>query len=527
MVQTLESRQLLCATSTTLVDGLLTVEGSVNKDAFGITSGGGMVIFRCAGILRHFPESDVTEVLVEAGSGNDVFSYELDLPATLLGGEGNDRIKSGVGNEFIDGGPGIDKIRGGGGNDTLVGGPGLDKLSGGGGEDLIYSLSEQASDTEETQDELRGGSGRDLIHVQTTTGARVWAGNGKDTVHGGDGNDTLRGQFGNDLIFAGPGDDFVEGNAGDDDLRGGLGNDTLRGHDGDDVLDGASGDDSLSGASGNDGMNGGAGIDVLVGGSGRDMLVGGDGGDTLTGSGGEDLLIGDEQQAFRTHFRKILREWSSGNTYSQRRHNVIDGSGSGNRANGSSFVSVIADDDEDIIQGTIETDLFFADTSIDIVSDVVDGESVEQQGSCDLNAAEQGIATLVENHPNQGRTSISCHLTLAQVARAKALDMGTRDYSGHTDPDGNGPNKLLREAGYVLPGFYGTDAAANNVESVAAGYSTFQEAFDAWMASPGHRQHLLGENQFYANQIEFGVGYAFVPGSTFGHYWVFLSAYRV
>lgn len=525
-IQSFEARQLLSGVSAEIVDGVLIVRGSTAKDAFAVREAGTLMIVQCAGGNQTFNKSEISNVLIEAGAGNDVFTYDADLPATLLGGDGNDRITGGVGNDFIDAGPGIDKVRAGGGNDTITGGTGFDKLSGGGGEDVFYTLGEDADTPETTQDEVRGGSGRDLIHVQTSGGGVVWAGNGKDTIFGGAGNDTLRGQFGNDRIEAGDGDDFIEGNSGDDDLRGEAGNDTLRGHDGNDLLIGATGDDSLSGGGDNDALDGGDDADILIGGSGRDLLVGGDGEDTLTGSGDDDILVGDEQVGFQNRARNILREWGSANTYTQRRHNVIDGSGTGNRLNNSSFIEISSDGEQDLLSGTTATDLFFADTGIDLVNDNVDGESIEQQGACALNAQEQGIASLMESHPSQGRATTTCHLTLAQVARAKALDMGTRDYSGHTDPDGNGPNKLLREAGYVLPSFYGTDAADNNVESVAAGYATFEEAFAAWMGSPGHQQHLLGLNGFYANQIEYGVGYAFVPGSTFGHYWVFLSAYR-
>ena len=104
--------------------------------------------------------------------------------------------------------------------------------------------------------------------------------------------------------------------------------------------------------------------------------------------------------------------------------------------------------------------------------------------------------------------------------------MATRDFFAHTNPDGVGPNRLVQEAGYVLPGFYDQSATANNIESIVAGFSSFEDAFQAWLDSPAHRPHLLGETSFNADQIEFGVGYAFDPDSTFQHYYVFISAYR-
>ena len=40
--------------------------------------------------------------------------------------------------------------------------------------------------------------------------------------------------------------------------------------------------------------------------------------------------------------------------------------------------------------------------------------------------------------------------TLAKVAEAKALDMATRKYVAHVDPDGYGLNYKINEAGYKL-----------------------------------------------------------------------------
>ena len=101
--------------------------------------------------------------------------------------------------------------------------------------------------------------------------------------------------------------------------------------------------------------------------------------------------------------------------------------------------------------------------------------------------------------------------------------MGTREFFGHTNPDGVGPNRQLREAGVLLPSFYGTADDANNVESILAGHSTFEAAFAAWLDSAPHRAHLLAETAFFEEQTSFGVGYAFVPGSPFQHYYVFVS----
>ncbi|MCB9421504.1 MAG: hypothetical protein H6667_16995 [Ardenticatenaceae bacterium] len=149
---------------------------------------------------------------------------------------------------------------------------------------------------------------------------------------------------------------------------------------------------------------------------------------------------------------------------------------------------------------------------------------VLRPNTCDLNPQELEIANFAIQHPDQGRPFMNCDPILAQVARERALDMGTRNYFSHTNPDGYGPNYLVRQAGYVLPTWYGAANDANNIESIAAGYTTASAAWTGWLNSAGHRAHVLAEDPFWAAQTNYGIGYAYVPGSTYQHYWVFISA---
>lgn len=146
---------------------------------------------------------------------------------------------------------------------------------------------------------------------------------------------------------------------------------------------------------------------------------------------------------------------------------------------------------------------------------------------CDaLNDDEQSLGDIIQDSPSQQRDFMACNPILAQVARDRARDMAVRDYFGHTNPDGIGPNTLVRAAGYNLPSFYASSADGNNIESIAAGYRSAEEAFEGWLNSPGHRVHMLGEMDFYKDQVEFGVGYYYSENSTYKHYWVLLSAYE-
>ena len=144
---------------------------------------------------------------------------------------------------------------------------------------------------------------------------------------------------------------------------------------------------------------------------------------------------------------------------------------------------------------------------------------------CPLNAQAQALAALAISDPQQQRPQMICSTILSRVAYEKALDMGTRNYFGHTNPDGVGPNYLVEQAGYDLPSWYTQGLTANNVESIAAGYTTPGAAWAGWKVSPtGHPDHVLGLTNFWRDQIYYGIGYAYVPGSTYGHYWVFITA---
>lgn len=140
------------------------------------------------------------------------------------------------------------------------------------------------------------------------------------------------------------------------------------------------------------------------------------------------------------------------------------------------------------------------------------------------NAQEMGLAELIRTHPQQERRAFTYNPILARVARERAADMAARGYFGHTNPEGLGPNALVRWAGYVLPSYYGTEPSANNIESIAAGPTTAEGVFQLLLGSEAHRTHILGLHEFYAAQVEYGIGYVDAPGSKYEHYWVILTA---
>jgi Ca2+-binding RTX toxin-like protein len=116
---------------------------------------------------------------------------------------------------------------------TIVGTDGNDKIKGTNGDDVIVSLG--------GKDKIKSGKGRDVI----------CSGAGNDKV-GSKGPQAV-------YVKAGGGDDTVTGGRGDDTLVGGGGDDALRGRDGDDHLSGGGGHNLLDGGPGNDTCTGPAG----------------------------------------------------------------------------------------------------------------------------------------------------------------------------------------------------------------------------------------------------------------------------
>jgi Ca2+-binding RTX toxin-like protein len=161
--------------------------------------------------FAHLPRWAVTQIVFDAGDGDDRFHNQTPIAAIALGGKGNDQFH---------GGSGIDRLYGGEGHDYLCGGSGADKLSGDSGNDRLCG---DAGD-----DWMDGGTGNDLLN----------GGTGADHLFGRDGNDRLIGDEGDDWLDGGAGADLLQGLAGNDHLDGGndAAGDFLFGGDGADDL---------------------------------------------------------------------------------------------------------------------------------------------------------------------------------------------------------------------------------------------------------------------------------------------------
>jgi Ca2+-binding RTX toxin-like protein len=94
---------------------------------------------------------------VNAGGGNDsaIIAPKIQIPVTLRGGPGDDRLCGGGANDKLVGGPGRDTLIGRAGNDALYGGPGDDSLYAGSGDDIVSGGP--------GEDEIAGGTGHNLL----------------------------------------------------------------------------------------------------------------------------------------------------------------------------------------------------------------------------------------------------------------------------------------------------------------------------------------------------------------------------
>lgn len=213
--------------------------------------------------------SPIRSLSLSLGGGADtVILGQVTIPAFVRGGQGDDSLSGGLGNDTLLGEGGFDYVFGREGHDSLDGGLQGDTIFGYTGNDTVTS----GSDILENDDTISGGAGSDLVDYSASTNPLVLR-IGDFTTPPNDISDyiyadieTLRGTAGNDFIRnLNRRGMRIEGQAGNDELQGGSGNDTLVGGDGQDTLLGEGGLDVLDAQDGAaDVVNGGSGVDSLL-----------------------------------------------------------------------------------------------------------------------------------------------------------------------------------------------------------------------------------------------------------------------
>jgi Ca2+-binding RTX toxin-like protein len=235
-------------------------------------------------------------VTIDLSSNTDIFfNFEA-----VIGSKYNDTLKGDNADNWFDGGDGNDTINAGGGNDYVVY-DAKDK-SVDGGYDWDY-LDAWNSSSAVTIDLATSTSHRNFEAFYGSRFDDVIKGtNGNNDLYGNDGNDAINGGAGFDYLTGDNGNDTLDGGAGGDNLYGGYGNDTYiydaadyvdeydsyRG--GIDMIDASSApaavsidmsdwryDDieNLIGSTGNDNLTGNTLDNVIEGGGGADAINGG------------------------------------------------------------------------------------------------------------------------------------------------------------------------------------------------------------------------------------------------------------
>jgi PKD repeat protein len=144
-------------------DDVLHIVGTEGADTITVTrnTGGSDLIDVSAGFLpggkQTFNISALTGAVIFSGDGADDITIAADvlLPFMVNGGNDNDRLTGGGGNDVLIGGRGEDTLNGAGGRDLLLGSQGADILEGGLGNDVLVGSA--------NNDSLNGGSGDDDI----------------------------------------------------------------------------------------------------------------------------------------------------------------------------------------------------------------------------------------------------------------------------------------------------------------------------------------------------------------------------
>jgi autotransporter-associated beta strand protein len=196
------------------------IVGTANSDTISVTQNGtgqGSVKVNINGVNKGtFNFSGV--ILVYGNNGNDNITIAAGITRTayVFGGDGNDTVSSGGGNDVLVGGNGDDTLNGNAGRDIVIGGNGTDTLNGGAGDDIlvaggtiydgnVVSLSKLLNEWKRTDagyttrvNHIRNGGGfNGSIKLNTTT-----TGSGAGVV------DTLTGGSNTDLFYSAvpPGD---------------------------------------------------------------------------------------------------------------------------------------------------------------------------------------------------------------------------------------------------------------------------------------------------------------------------------
>ena len=183
--------------------GILAIRGTREADTIDIVlnAEGDMLEVTVNDAAHEYELDQVKRLRIHAGKGDDEVTIgpDVEVPAHIFGGKGNDLITGGSAIDEIHAGRGDDEVDGGDGGDRIYGGVGDDNIKGGEGDDQIRGRrGNDTVDGEAGNDRVRGGLGADLVMGGDDLD-RLMGGRGKDSLDGGLGADRLRGGWGHDI----------------------------------------------------------------------------------------------------------------------------------------------------------------------------------------------------------------------------------------------------------------------------------------------------------------------------------------
>ncbi len=88
---------------------------------------------------------------------------------------------------------------------------------------------------------------------------------------------------------------------------------------------------------------------------------------------------------------------------------------------------------------------------------------------------------------------LTMNVKLQSAARNHSLDMASREYFDHVNPDGENPGQRIATTGY---------SATTWGENIAWGQTTPEQVVASWMSSSGHCANIMG-----SSFTEIGIGY--------------------
>ncbi|MEK0162464.1 Hint domain-containing protein [Phaeobacter sp. A36a-5a] len=350
--------------------------------------------------------------IVDAGAGDDTI-YAVAGNDSIVAGAGNDIVYGGSGSDTLIGGDGKDTIYGGTEADLMTGGAGDDVFvtgagdtaQGGTGDDTFYNYAPEGiggtisiiggeGDEDGNGDWLRltfedgGAWENDPLTVTLTSSEAGSVTGGSSTINFSE-IEFISTGLGNDTIDLSSGSTGmrIDASSGDDSVTGGTGADTIDGGIGNDVLSGGAGADTIDGGTGDDVLDGGGGADTIDGGSGNDTLLANFGADTFIGGAGIDTYDIVNSDASYVNFNIDLTTGTDqhGNTYS----------GIENILGGTANDSLTGDGANNLLDGGAGADTISGGTGADSLSGGDDADTfvVEDGFGADTIIGGEGVTT--------------------------------------------------------------------------------------------------------------------------------------